>query len=175
MKCNPNPTNPTATEKDKRKKKKSLLTWLINNLWELRENITSGLAKDGYSYKYDISLPHENFYACVEVLRQHLCHLPVIRVCGYGHIGDGNIHLNVTSKAYNKEVLQSIEPFIYEWTAKVGGSVSAEHGIGFKKRDAVHFSKSSRAIALMHQMKNMMDPNGILNPYKVLPELPVSN
>ncbi|XP_026287639.1 D-2-hydroxyglutarate dehydrogenase, mitochondrial isoform X2 [Frankliniella occidentalis] len=147
----------------------------IKNLWELRENITSGLAKDGYCYKYDISLPHEDFYSCVEVLRHHLGHLPVLRVCGYGHIGDGNIHLNVTSKAYSKEILQSIEPFIYEWTAKVGGSVSAEHGIGFKKRDAVHFSKSTRAIELMHQMKKVMDPNGILNPYKVLPELPITN
>lgn len=59
---------------------------------------------------------------------------------------------------------------MYEWTAKVGGSVSAEHGIGFKKRYALHYSKSSQAIELMHQIKNVMDPNGILNPYKVLPD-----
>lgn len=83
--------------------------------------------------------------------------------------GDGNIHLNITSKEFDKEILNSIEPFVYEWTSQVGGSVSAEHGIGFKKRNALHFCKTPTAIQLMHQIKKVMDPNGILNPYKVLP------
>lgn len=63
-----------------------------------------------------------------------------------------------------------IEPAVYEWTSKVNGSISAEHGLGFKKRNYIHFSKSSGAITLMKQMKNLLDPNGILNPYKVLPD-----
>lgn len=141
----------------------------IKNLWELRENITSALSKDGYGYKYDISLPYESFYSIVNVMRDRLSKLPVVRVCGYGHIGDGNLHLNVTSKEYSKEILNTIEPFVYEWVSKVGGSVSAEHGIGFKKTGAVKFSKTPQAIKLMQQMKGVMDPNGILNPYKVLP------
>ena len=56
----------------------------------------------------------------------------VVRCVGYGHVGDGNMHLNVTSRQYNQEVMDKIEPFLYEWTSKQKGSISAEHGT--KKR-----------------------------------------
>ena len=52
----------------------------------------------------------------------------VIRCVGYGHVGDGNMHLNMTTKTYDKKVMANIEPFLYEWTGKVNGSISAEHG-----------------------------------------------
>ena len=51
-----------------------------------------------------------------------------IRCVGYGHVGDGNMHLNITSKAFDKNILGKIEPFLYEWTSQVHGSISAEHG-----------------------------------------------
>jgi D-2-hydroxyglutarate dehydrogenase len=66
--------------------------------------------------------------------------------------------------------LFQIEPFIYEWTSRQKGSISAEHGIGFKKRDFMHFSKSEKSIEVMKQLKGTFDPKGILNPYKVLPD-----
>lgn len=72
-------------------------------------------------------------------------------------------------REYDVELYHSIEPFIYEWTHKNKGSISAEHGIGFKKREHLHFSKPDIAIQLMHQLKSVFDPKGILNPYKVLP------
>ena len=53
----------------------------------------------------------------------------IIRCVGYGHIGDGNMHLNITSKAYSHQVMDKIEPFLYEWTSQQKGSISAEHGI----------------------------------------------
>mgnify|MGYP003315315722 CR=1 FL=1 len=52
----------------------------------------------------------------------------VIRCVGYGHVGDGNMHLNMTSKTYDKNVMAKIEPYLYEWTSNVNGSISAEHG-----------------------------------------------
>ena len=52
----------------------------------------------------------------------------IIRCVGYGHIGDGNMHLNITSKAYSHQVMDKIEPFLYEWTSEQKGSISAEHG-----------------------------------------------
>lgn len=55
------------------------------------------------------------------------------RCVGYGHLGDGNLHLNVTSSVYNERLFNLIEPFIYEWTRQHNGSVSAEHGLGLKK------------------------------------------
>lgn len=76
----------------------------------------------------------------------------------------------ITNIHSQQEILNRIEPTIFEWTARVKGSISAEHGLGFKKRNYIHFSKSDGAIGLMKQMKKIMDPNGILNPYKVLPD-----
>ena len=93
----------------------------------------------------------------------------VIRCVGYGHVGDGNLHLNLTTREYDSNVMNKIEPFVYEWTSKHNGSISAEHGLGFKKRDFMHFSKPDPAIQLMKQIKPIFDPNAILNPYKVLP------
>lgn len=90
-------------------------------------------------------------------------------VFGYGHIGDGNLHLNVTCTEFNDEIYKKIEPFVYEYTANVNGSISAEHGIGFLKTKYLKYSKNYTSIELMREMKKMMDPNGILNPYKVLP------
>ncbi|EFJ33926.1 hypothetical protein SELMODRAFT_8991, partial [Selaginella moellendorffii] len=63
------------------------------------------------------------------------------------------------------QLLAKIEPFVYEWTAAHKGSVSAEHGLGFMKAHAIHYSRS---IELMRKMKAMLDPNGIFNPYKVI-------
>ena len=65
--------------------------------------------------------------------------------------------------------MKKIEPFIYDWTAKYKGSVSAEHGLGFKKRDFIYHSKSQSAVNLMKQIKGLIDPKGIMNPYKLLP------
>lgn len=93
----------------------------------------------------------------------------VTNVVGYGHLGDGNLHLNFTTPEYSEEVLNAIEPYVYQWTAKHRGSISAEHGLGFKKANYIHYSKSSPSVELMKGLKQLLDPKGILNPYKVLP------
>ncbi|KAK9869497.1 hypothetical protein WA026_003250 [Henosepilachna vigintioctopunctata] len=134
-------------------------------IWELRERITEGLMHDGYVFKYDLSLPLKEFYSLVHVMRERVGK-DAIRVTGYGHIGDGNIHLNISIKEFSPDVLHKIEPFIYEYTSKLRGSVSAEHGIGFRKPKYMHFSKSDTSINLMKDIKKMMDPKGILNPTK---------
>lgn len=93
------------------------------------------------------------------------------RICGYGHLGDSNLHLNISSADYSVELHKQIEPFVYEHTAALRGSISAEHGIGFMKTKYLQLTKCQQAIDLMVNVKQMMDPNGILNPYKVLPRL----
>ena len=123
---------------------------------------------DGYVFKYDLSIPIRKFYSLVDVMKDRVGK-NATRISGYGHIGDSNIHLNICAAEYNKEVHGLIEPYVYEYTAGLKGSVSAEHGIGFRKPKYVHYSKSDNAISLMKDIKKMMDPNGILNPYKVLP------
>lgn len=137
-------------------------------IWDLRERISEGFLRDGYVFKYDLSIPLQKFYDIVRIMKEKVGK-DAIRVSGYGHIGDGNIHLNVSAKEFSNDLMKKIEPFVYEFTSNLKGSVSAEHGIGFRKPKYLHYSKSKEAIKLMKDIKRIMDPNGILNPYKVLP------
>ena len=83
------------------------------------------------------------------------------------------MHLNVTLKGYSDKDLQArvntvIDNFVMEYTRDVKGSVSAEHGVGLQKTGYLAYSKSKEMIAVMKTIKKALDPNGILNPYKVL-------
>lgn len=75
----------------------------------------------------------------------------------------------MTAEAFSASLLGDLEPYVYEWTAGRRGSVSAEHGVGFKKKDVLGYSKPPEALRLMRQLKALLDPKGILNPYKTLP------
>ncbi|XP_077394163.1 D-2-hydroxyglutarate dehydrogenase, mitochondrial [Festucalex cinctus] len=138
-------------------------------LWSLRERVTEALTHDGFNYKYDVSLPVETLYQLVSDMRAHLGD-QAKSVVGHGHLGDGNLHLNITSPSRDAALLAAIEPFVYEWTSARRGSVSAEHGLGLKKRNYIYYSKPGRAVAVMAGIKTMLDPRGILNPYKTLPD-----
>lgn len=135
-------------------------------LFLLREDITTALTSRGYVYKYDVSVPFDRYYELVQVMRERLTDHDAV-VVGFGHLGDSNLHLNVSTKENNPQVFELIEPFIFQWTAQHGGSISAEHGIGLHKPEYLHLSKSPAAIEKMKQIKSLFDPNGILNPYKL--------
>eukprot|EP00750_Incisomonas_marina_P030018 INCI7256.11.p2 GENE.INCI7256.11~~INCI7256.11.p2 ORF type:complete len:386 (-),score=57.82 INCI7256.11:3120-4277(-) len=144
-------------------------------LWFLRENITMALKQRGYTHKYDMSLKLPKMYDLVEDTRRQVQTIgnddnSDVLVCGYGHLGDGNLHLNVNTPGPQKrvEVESALEPFVYQWTAAAGGSVSAEHGIGQLKKKYLSLNRSEVELDLMRQMKALMDPAGILNPGKVL-------
>lgn len=140
----------------------------IAQIWQLRELVPTAMIKEGYVFKYDISLPLSHFYEIVPAMRKRVGDLAT-RVCGYGHVGDSNLHLNVSCNEFNEAIYKRVEPFVYEYTSKLRGSVSAEHGIGFLKTKYLKYSKQPEALHLMKELKAVMDPNGILNPYKVLP------
>ncbi|KAI8808718.1 hypothetical protein BJ742DRAFT_677575 [Cladochytrium replicatum] len=152
------------------------------NFWALREGFPEACSKSGKVYKYDISMPVPVLYQMVEDVRNHLTSLNlydpsatsygparVTSVAGYGHVGDGNLHLNIIATAYSPEILAGIEPYVYEWAQKYRGSVSAEHGLGLMKRDFVGYSKSPAMVQMMKRVKDLLDPKGIMNPYKYLP------
>ncbi|KAK9797831.1 hypothetical protein WJX73_005363 [Symbiochloris irregularis] len=144
-------------------------TGQAQGIWGLREGISVALRHAGATYKYDLSLPPPALYTMVEVMRQRLSHHDV-RVVGYGHLGDSNLHLNISSADWKEEVRKEIEPFVYEWTAEHGGSISAEHGLGQMKPECIRYSKSPEMVGMMHRVKDLFDPNHILNPYKLLPQ-----
>ncbi|KAI8890384.1 FAD-binding domain-containing protein [Backusella circina FSU 941] len=149
----------------------------IRTLWSVREGFTEALGKEPAVYKYDVSIPVPKLYQCVEDMREHLRQggvfgkedSPVIDVFGFGHVGDGNLHLNIPANRLDPRVIELIEPFLYEWVSQHQGSISAEHGLGIAKNKALSYSKSPIMIEMMKAMKEHFDPNGILNPYKYLP------
>ena len=113
-------------------------------------------------------MPIPVMHALCTELRQRLAGRPA-EVVSYGHIGDGNLHLNVSVPAEDADILAIIEPFVYEWTSRHRGSISAEHGLGQMKNEYVAFSKPDTALEVMAALKTLFDPNAILNPYKYLP------
>lgn len=118
---------------------------------------------------YDITLPLRSFYDVVPTLAARLADLgDRVMVTGYGHLGDSNLHLNVKCDEFSVELNDRIEQFVYEFVAKARGSISAEHGIGFLKTKYLQQYKDEAALEQMRQLKLLMDPNAILNPYKVL-------
>ena len=160
-----------------------------SSLWRLREDITLALAQAGHVYKYDLSTPVSQIYKLVEDTREEVANFqksrqeneaasetttPLdIRVSGYGHLGDGNVHLNVyTPGVYEEreEVMALLEPRLWEEVKGLKGSVSAEHGIGRMKRNKMKYSKTEASMKLMKEIKDLFDPEGILNPGKVLPD-----
>lgn len=141
----------------------------VQSLWRWREGITEALSHLGGTYKYDVSIPLSDLYQLVEDCRQRLTEkgfvgdddsFPVRAVVGYGHMGDSNLHLNVSVRKYNKDVEKAIEPWVYEWISKRHGSISAEHGLGVAKKEFIGYSQSNTMIGLMKQLKQLYDPVG---------------
>ena len=148
----------------------------LQNLWKWREMIPESSQCQGGVYKYDVSLPLKDLYSLVEVVNKKLTESdllgdapkPVIAAVGYGHIGDGNLHLNVATRLYSKEIEKALEPFVYEYVSSKHGSISAEHGLGFQKKNYISYTKSDAEIKMMRDLKKHYDPNGIMNPYKFI-------
>ncbi|GLT82710.1 hypothetical protein SLE2022_010680 [Rubroshorea leprosula] len=138
-----------------------------SSFWRIREGLPEALIKAGVNYNYDLSLPVEKMYNLVEDMRARLGGLA--RVVAYGHLGDANLHLDISAPKYDDKILAQIEPYVYEWTSKHRGSISAEHGLGLMKANKIFYSKSPETVQLMTSIKKLLDPLGILNPYKVLP------
>ncbi|KAK9768727.1 D-lactate ferricytochrome c oxidoreductase, variant 2 [Basidiobolus ranarum] len=148
------------------------------NLWSIRESLGEACGAPVPIYKYDISLPVPVLYNIVEDLRQRLIecgmlgpHGPVSDVVGFGHIGDGNVHLTVFAKEFSPKVKSLIEPYVYEWTSQYQGSIAAEHGLGIKNSEYIGYSKTPAMVNMMRKIKRMLDPSGILNPYKVFHDI----
>jgi FAD/FMN-containing dehydrogenase len=146
----------------------------LQSLWSVRESIAEAAGKMGSVFKYDVSMPVDKMNELVEDMRKRFNDKGMLgegkkvkEVVGYGHIGDGNLHINIIAESYDPEVESVIEPYIYEWISNVNGSISAEHGLGRMKGEKIGYSKSPTSVALMKDIKHMFDPDNILNPYKV--------
>ena len=143
-------------------------------LWHLRESIPLAEAELGKSVKHDVSIPISSIAGFVHKTNALLqARFPGVRHVIFGHLGDGNLHYNVANAAGQTEAellaLQSeIYGVVHDSVHAHSGSISAEHGVGQLKRDELPRYKSPVELALMHRIKRALDPQGLMNPGKVL-------
>ncbi|OEC33860.1 FAD/FMN-containing dehydrogenase [Pseudomonas cuatrocienegasensis] len=143
-------------------------------LWALREGISEAQNHEGPSLKHDISVPVSCIPAFIETTDQALlAYLPGVRIVAYGHVGDGNLHYNLSkppgyADADFKDQQAALMQIIYDATARCAGSISAEHGLGQAKREAAEHYKDPLERELMRTIKQALDPQGLMNPGKVL-------
>nr|WP_314261680.1 FAD-binding oxidoreductase [uncultured Devosia sp.] len=144
-------------------------------MWAFREQMSEVQSKEGASIKHDVSVPIAavpRLIAEGTTAAERL--FPGIRAVPFGHMGDGNIHFNfsqpagVDGKTFMAEADEKMHEAIYEIVLRLGGSVSAEHGIGQLKRELLVQVKDPVALEMMRAIKTALDPKGILNPGKML-------
>ena len=144
------------------------------NLWMLREGISESLSATGLPHKNDIALPIAKLSAfCTELETLLASRYPDWELCLFGHIGDGNLHVNIMkpdgiSKDEFLEKTHEVDRDMFGLVRSHKGSVSAEHGVGLLKKEWLEYTRSPAEIALMRHLKAMLDPKGLLNPGKVL-------
>lgn len=145
-----------------------------NQLWAIREHIPEAQKREGISLKHDISLPLSQIPHFIHHSQEHLLRqFPGIRIVCFGHLGDGNLHYNISySDPANIQKLTAngalITRSIHDLVNDYNGSFSAEHGIGQLKVSELAHYRSAIEINLMRQIKKAFDPNNLLNPGKIL-------
>jgi FAD/FMN-containing dehydrogenase len=142
-------------------------------LWSLREGISESLSATGMPHKNDIALPVAALEAfCAELDAVFAARYPGWEVCNFGHIGDGNLHINVMKpEAMDKAAFlaktHDADRDMFELVRRHRGSISAEHGIGLLKKDFLAYVRSPAELRVMAEMKRVFDPKGLLNPGKI--------
>jgi FAD/FMN-containing dehydrogenase len=144
----------------------------LQNLWKLREYISETISH-WTPYKNDISVTVSKVPAFLKDIDAIVAqNYPDFEVVWYGHIGDGNLHLNILkpddlSKDEFFAKCATVNKWVFETVEKYNGSISAEHGVGMTKRDYLTYSRSPVEIDYMKAVKAVFDPNGIMNPGKI--------
>ncbi len=145
-------------------------------LWALRENMSAAQKLEGASIKHDVSVPISKipeFLAETSNMLHNV--LADIRLCPFGHMGDGNIHFNISQPEHMAredfdEYWPIFNEIVHEMAEKYGGSFSAEHGIGQLKLSEMQLFRCGPELDMMRLIKQSLDPNNIMNPGKVIPQ-----
>ena len=137
-------------------------------LWSYRERHTEAINLLGPPHKLDVTLPAGRLAAFVEAVPAVVAGAdPAARTWLFGHVADGNIHVNITGPAPDDE---RTDDAVLAYAAGLGGSISAEHGIGTAKKRWLHLNRSPAEVDLFRAIKAALDPAGVLNPHVLLPD-----
>lgn len=140
------------------------------SIWKVREDIMGLYMLLNPLAMFDISMPIVEMDNYVANLKAAVCAKfgDAAQTIVFGHIGDCNLHIVVSPKVWNDFTHKEIENLVYSPLGSLNGSVSAEHGIGLEKREYLKISRNETEIAIMRQIKSLLDPNGIMNKGKVI-------
>ena len=141
----------------------------IANMWRVRDATGELVSKIGYMHSYDVGLNVGDMgFFGDEVIKQLRAHWPDCVIGLFGHIGDGNLHINFNAGPDTRSLHHQVDEVIYSIIRDLNGTISAEHGIGIMKREFLSYSKKPEEIALMKTLKQAMDPKGILSPGRII-------
>ncbi|SCA56963.1 FAD/FMN-dependent dehydrogenase [Candidatus Terasakiella magnetica] len=149
-----------------------------SQFWALRENMSEAQKCEGGSIKHDVSVPLSHIAEFLEETSHMIGNIvPNSRICAFGHVGDGNIHFNISQPIdMEKDAFlahwSDFNEIVHEMAEKYGGSFSAEHGIGLLKTNEMELFREGPELDMMHSIKNSLDPNNIMNPGKILKKRP---
>jgi FAD/FMN-containing dehydrogenase len=144
------------------------------NWWNLRKNISEAQKREGISIKHDVAVPISHVPEFINQANAALrAAFNGLRIVAFGHIGDGNIHYNVSMLDCAKNLAflaqsQRVNSIVYDIVHKLNGSISAEHGLGQLKRNEIRHYKSAVELQLMRSIKHTFDANNLMNPGKVI-------
>ena len=146
-----------------------------NQLWHIRESIPLAQADEGLNIKHDISIAVSRIPEFVAATDAQLeAAIPGVRLVNFGHLGDGNLHYNVQApaegdaKAFLLAHEAEVNTLVFDSVARFDGSISAEHGIGTLKLEKLEHHKSPVALGMMRAIKQALDPQGVMNPGRVV-------
>ena len=138
-------------------------------LWQFREKITEAIATRGTPHKLDVTLPASELAEFVSSIPEIISGVDQrATAVMFGHLGDGNVHVNVLGDD-GLEPDNEVESAVLGYVAQLGGSISAEHGIGTAKKEFLHLNRSGEEIAIFRAIKSSFDPKGILSPNTLIP------
>jgi FAD/FMN-containing dehydrogenase len=142
-------------------------------LWAMRENISEAQKREGVSIKHDVSMPIPRIAEFIARANEALTTaFPEIRIVCFGHIGDGNLHYNLSKpRGQGNEAFiaatHQVNRVVHDLVTALGGSISAEHGIGQLKREEILRYKSPVEMEMMRAVKSALDPQRLMNPGKL--------
>ena len=141
----------------------------LNNLWQIREDVSILDSNANYAQHFDISIPIPLIGDLVDSITKNLKKLSFVQnIYTWGHVADGNIHFIVGKENNSLDIIKKVNEIVYEPLKENNGSISAEHGIGLDKKNYLIKSRSKSEIELMKQIKQLFDPKNILNPGRII-------
>ena len=143
------------------------------SLWAIRRKVGEAVKSHSIYKEEDTVVPRDKLPELLSIVKELGKEYGFKSVC-YGHAGDGNLHVNIikddmSDEDWNTKLPVAIKE-LFKAVVAMGGTLSGEHGIGWVQKDYMHIAFSETQLMLMRKIKNVFDPNGILNPYKILPE-----